>query len=118
VEKAYSELKAGAPILNSEATPDDLAESMCKDWPVHSPQQPQIVKAEGSDPILVVGTTDDPATPYQNSVNLAKGFANARLLTRVGEGHAAFGAGNTCIDQAMNAYLVSGTLPADGTRCS
>jgi pimeloyl-ACP methyl ester carboxylesterase len=118
VQKAYNELKAGAPILNSQIAPDDLSDPMCKDWPVHSDQQPQIVKADGSDPILVVGTTNDPATPYQNAVNLAKGFANARLLTRVGEGHAAFGAGNACIDTAMNAYLVSGTVPADGTRCS
>ena len=118
VQKAYNEIKAGAPILNSDIAPGDLSEPMCQDWPVHSTQQPQIVKAEGSDPILVVGTTDDPATPYQNAVNLAKGFANARLLTRVGEGHAAFGAGNACIDSAMNAYLVSGTLPADGTRCT
>jgi pimeloyl-ACP methyl ester carboxylesterase len=118
VQKAYNELKTGAPILNSDLIPDDLTEPMCQNWPVHSTQQPQVVKADGSDPILVVGTTDDPATPYQNAVNLAKGFANARLLTRVGEGHAAFGAGNTCIDAAMNAYLVSGTLPADGTRCT
>jgi pimeloyl-ACP methyl ester carboxylesterase len=117
-QKAYNELKAGASILNSDLVPDDLVQPMCENWPVHSTQQPQVIKADGSDPILVVGTTDDPATPYQNAVNLAKGFANARLLTRVGEGHAAFGAGNVCIDAAMGAYLVSGTLPADGTRCT
>ncbi|GAA2035531.1 alpha/beta hydrolase [Catenulispora yoronensis] len=118
VQKAYDELKAGAPILNSDLSKDDLAEPMCGDWPYQTPEKPHQIKAEGSDPILVVGTTGDPATPYQNAVNLAKGFANARLLTRVGTGHAAFGSGNACAQSAMEAYLISGTLPADGTRCT
>ncbi|GAA1963206.1 alpha/beta hydrolase [Catenulispora subtropica] len=118
VQKAYDELKVGAPILNSDLTKDDLAQPMCADWPFQTPEKPHQIRAEGSDPILVVGTTDDPATPYQNAVNLAKGFANARLLTRVGTGHAAFGSGNSCAQSAMEAYLVAGTLPAEGTRCS
>jgi pimeloyl-ACP methyl ester carboxylesterase len=117
VQKAYDELKAGAPILAADLTKEDLAQPMCADWPFQTPEKPHQIKAQGSDPILVVGTTDDPATPYQNAVNLAKGFANARLLTRVGTGHAAFGSGNACAQSAMEAYLVAGTLPADGTRC-
>ncbi|MFL6113358.1 MAG: alpha/beta hydrolase, partial [Catenulispora sp.] len=115
VDKAYTELKADAPILAADVTKDDLAEPMCENWPFQTPEKPHEIKAQGSDPILVVGTTDDPATPYQNAVNLAKGFANARLLTRVGTGHAAFTSGNQCALSAMEAYLVSGTLPADGT---
>jgi pimeloyl-ACP methyl ester carboxylesterase len=118
VQKAYDELKNGAPILNSDLTKDELAQPMCADWPFQTPEKPHQIRAEGSDPILVVGTTDDPATPYQNAVNLAKGFANARLLTRVGTGHAAFGSGNACAQAAMEAYLTAGTLPADGTRCT
>lgn len=118
VQKAYTETKTGAPILNTQLAAGDLSLSLCDDWPFQTPEKPHVIKAAGADPILVVGTTDDPATPYQNAVNLAKGFANARLLTRVGEGHGAFGSGNICIQNAMDAYLVSGTLPADGTRCT
>ena len=118
VQKAYDELKNGAPILNSDLTKDELAQPMCADWPFQTPEKPHPIKAEGSDPILVVGTTDDPATPYQSAVNLAKGFANARLLTRVGTGHAAFGSGNACAQAAMEAYFTAGTLPAEGTRCT
>jgi len=118
VQKAYGELKAGAPILNSQLAPSDLSQSLCANWPFQTPEKPHTIKAAGSDPILVVGTTGDPATPYQNAVNLAKDFANARLLTRVGTGHAAFGSGNQCAQSAMEAYLVSGTLPPDGTRCT
>jgi pimeloyl-ACP methyl ester carboxylesterase len=118
VQKAYTETKTGAPILNSQLTPGDMSLSLCDDWAFQTTEKPHVIKAQGADPILVIGTTDDPATPYQNAVNLAKGFASARLLTRVGEGHGAFGSGNICVQNAMDAYLVSGTLPADGTRCT
>ena len=118
VTKAYDETKAGAPVLNADLQPADLALSICSNWPFQTPEKPHPIRADGSAPILVVGTTDDPATPYQNAVNLAKGFANARLLTRVGTGHAAFGSGNACAQKAMEDYLDSGTLPAVGTRCT
>jgi pimeloyl-ACP methyl ester carboxylesterase len=118
VQQAYSELKTGASILNSETTTGDLALPMCANWPFQTQEKPHQIRAQGSDTILVVGTTDDPATPYQNAVNLADGFANARLLTRVGTGHAAFGSGNKCAQAAMEAYLVSGTLPPQGERCT
>jgi pimeloyl-ACP methyl ester carboxylesterase len=118
VQAAYDQLKNGASILNSSLAPSDLSEAMCANWPYQTPEKPHQIKAQGSDTILVVGTTDDPATPYQNAVNLAAGFANARLLTRVGTGHAAFGSGNHCAQAAMEAYLVSGTLPPQGQRCT
>lgn len=118
VQTAYNQLKSGASILNSELAPSDLAQPLCANWPFQTQEKPHTIKAQGSDTILVIGTTGDPATPYQNAVNLANGFANARLLTRVGTGHAAFGSGNVCAQSAMEAYLVSGTLPAQGQRCT
>mgnify|MGYP003343021650 CR=1 FL=1 len=68
-------------------------------------------------PLLVVGTTGDPATPYAWSERLSKTLAGSVLLTKVGEGHTAVGGGDPCIDEAVIAYLVSSTLPAVGTRC-
>ncbi|MFE7526334.1 alpha/beta hydrolase [Kitasatospora sp. NPDC057542] len=115
---AVDRLLAEAPLLSKGVTVDDYTEPGCADWPFKTQEKPHTVRAEGSAPILVVGTTGDPATPYASAETLAKGFANATLLTRVGEGHGAFGKGNTCIDRAMEAYLAEGTMPAPGTRCT
>jgi hypothetical protein len=71
----------------------------------------------GAAPILVVGTTRDPATPYQWAINMAKELSSGLLLTRVGDGHTAYTRGSSCIDAAVDAYLVSGKLPAVGTVC-
>jgi len=65
----------------------------------------------------VLGTTRDPATPYQWAVNLASQLKSGRLLTRDGDGHTAYLRGSTCIDDSVDGYLVSGALPAAGTVC-
>jgi pimeloyl-ACP methyl ester carboxylesterase len=69
-------------------------------------------------PILLVGTTTDPATTYRDAVSTSHELANARLLTLQGWGHTAFFQGSTCIDQFDAAYLIDGTLPDPGTTCS
>ena len=71
----------------------------------------------GAAPIVVVGTTRDPATPYQQAVKLAAELDSGVLLSRDGDGHTAYGQGNSCIDQAIDRYLVDGDPPADGTTC-
>jgi pimeloyl-ACP methyl ester carboxylesterase len=69
-------------------------------------------------PTLVVGTTYDPATPYEGAPRLVATLGNARLLTMRGDGHtASFGANSRCIDQAVQAYLLAGVVPASGTVC-
>ncbi|WP_371501143.1 alpha/beta hydrolase [Kitasatospora sp. NBC_00374] len=118
LKQQVARLDAEAPLVAKGTTPEELLTSTCANWPFKSPEKPHTVRAEGSAPILVVGTTGDPATPYAAAESLAKGFANATLLTREGEGHGAFGKGNACIDAALTAYLVSGTVPAAGTRCA
>ncbi|MFJ9697914.1 alpha/beta hydrolase [Kitasatospora sp. NPDC101183] len=115
---AVNRLLAEAPLLSKGVTVDDYSEAACSHWPFRTKEKPHAIRAEGAAPILVVGTTGDPATPYASAESLAKGFANATLLTRVGEGHGAFGQGNACIDKAMAAYLTEGTMPAAGTRCA
>lgn len=89
----------------------------CDYWPVPSDRQPAPVAAPGAPPILVLGTTNDPATPYEWSVNLAEQLESGVLLTREGDGHAAHGTGNRCIDKAVDKYLLSGATPKAGTRC-
>jgi pimeloyl-ACP methyl ester carboxylesterase len=66
---------------------------------------------------LVVGTTYDPATPYRGAKRLVSELGNARLLTMRGDGHTAYGGNSPCIDSAVDAYLLDGTLPAKGTVC-
>lgn len=89
----------------------------CSNWPV-APSQPQPdYSAKGAPPIVVVGTTRDPATPYQQAVNLANELDSGVLLSRNGDGHTAYSSGNTCIDTAIDTYLVTGDPPADKTMC-
>jgi pimeloyl-ACP methyl ester carboxylesterase len=75
------------------------------------------VASPDAPPILVVGTTHDPATPYQSAVALVEQLGNARLLTMEGDGHGAYGGNSSCVDGAVDAYLEEGTLPELGTEC-
>ncbi len=72
--------------------------------------------AEGAPPILVVGTTGDPATPYENTQRLATMLGTGEVLTWEGEGHTAY-PNTTCITAAVNAYLIDLTEPQEGLRC-
>jgi pimeloyl-ACP methyl ester carboxylesterase len=90
----------------------------CAYWPVRPTGEPHRIEARGAAPIIVVGTTRDPATPYPWARSLARQLASARLLTYDGDGHTAYGRGSACIDTAINAYLLKGAPPANGKRCS
>lgn len=89
----------------------------CAYWPTR-PQPLTPPKAKGSPLIVVVSTTDDPATPYANGVDLATALPDAALITKVGADHTAYGRGDACVDNAVEAYLVSLKPPAAGLRCS
>lgn len=75
--------------------------------------------ARTSDPtVLVVGATYDPATPYRDAISLTQQLGNARLLTLLGDGHCAYRLQNSaCIETAVEAYLINGALPPEGTTC-
>jgi len=79
-------------------------------------ERPEI-DAEGADPILVVGTTRDPATPYEWAESLADQLDSGVLLSRDGDGHTGYNSGNECVDTAVEDYLLEGTVPDDGTEC-
>ncbi|MGW2481969.1 alpha/beta hydrolase [Streptomyces sp. NPDC001571] len=90
----------------------------CTYWPVKATGAPHRIEAKGAAPILVVGTTRDPATPYKWAESLASQLSSGTLLTYEGDGHTAYGRGSDCIDTAINTYLLDGTPPAKGKRCS
>ncbi|GAA6527481.1 alpha/beta hydrolase [Intrasporangium sp. DVR] len=89
----------------------------CGVWPVKGGEAPHRISAEGSNPIVVVGTTRDPATIYEWSKQLRDQLSNAVLVSLDGDGHTAYTRGSTCIDDAIDAYYVKGTVPQDGLTC-
>ena len=89
----------------------------CETWPFPATGERRPITAEGAAPILVVGTTGDPATPYEWAVALADQLASAELLTWEGEGHTAYGRGGSCVSDVVEAYLLEGELPAGGASC-
>lgn len=92
---------------------------LCGVWPYKSADPlPTLVNGAGAAPILVVGTTGDPATPYAWSQRMAELLESGHLLTYVGEGHTGVGGKSACIDEAAIAFLVSGTLPPEEKRCN
>ncbi|MFH8800035.1 alpha/beta hydrolase [Streptomyces sp. NPDC017936] len=92
----------------------------CHDWPVAGQFDTPEVSAAGAAPILLVGNTGDPATPYEGARKMADelGEGVGVLLTWKGEGHGAYGSGSDCVDSAVDDYLLDGTVPKDGTVCS
>ncbi len=76
------------------------------------------VTAAGAPPILVVSTTNDPATPYEAGVRTAERLESGVLLTYEGDGHTVVANGVPCVDDAAAAYLVDLEVPEDGLTCS
>jgi pimeloyl-ACP methyl ester carboxylesterase len=88
----------------------------CAMWPVE-PEPLTQVTAPGTPPILVVSTTNDPATPYQAGVNVAENLESGVLLTYEGDGHTVVGNGVPCVDDIVVTYLLDIEPPEDGTTC-
>ncbi|MFE0628553.1 alpha/beta hydrolase [Streptomyces sp. NPDC058864] len=92
--------------------------STCAHWPVPADQPAGPITARGAAPILVLGTTRDPATPYTEAAALARRLSSGRLLTYDGDGHTAYLRSVGCVDDAVDAYLTRGQLPPAGTVCT
>lgn len=86
-------------------------------WQAPATLAPHPIAASGAPPILVVGTTYDPATPYAWAKALAGQLDSGVLLTRVGDGHTGYGMGSSCTDRAVDGYLATGTAPTPGLVC-
>lgn len=95
----------------------DYSQAMCDTWPVKPLREPADVHAKGSDQIVVIGTTRDPATPYAWAKSLDSQLENSTLITFDGDGHTAYGRSGGCVEDAVDAYLVDGTSPEKGLTC-
>ncbi len=89
----------------------------CHGVQVEASEPSPTIEAKGADPILVLGTTRDPATPYEEAVALADQLDSGVLISRDGDGHTAYNKGNACVDTAVEDYLLEGVVPEDGLEC-
>ncbi|MFF6997880.1 alpha/beta hydrolase [Streptomyces sp. NPDC008313] len=115
VEAAVPDFEKASPVFGEGLA---WASLNCAYWPVRPTGEAHRIEAKGAAPIVVVGTTRDPATPYAWARSLAGQLSSATLLTYAGDGHTAYGRGSDCVDSAINRYLLEGTPPAEGKRCS
>ncbi len=113
-------IQAEAPVIEKVAPVFGLLDLygsiQCAVWPVPATGTVGPVRAAGSPPIVVVGSTGDPVTPYGWAQSLSRELAGGVLLTRVGDGHTAYGS-SACIRTNVDRYLISLTVPSAGTRC-
>ncbi|MEU9997667.1 alpha/beta hydrolase [Streptomyces sp. NPDC050848] len=93
--------------------------SSCSQWPVPGTWEHPDVSAPGSAPILVLGTTGDPATPYEGTRAMVEALGDGVgvELTYEGEGHGAYNAGNACVQALVDNYFLDGKVPTSGTVC-
>ena len=89
----------------------------CATWPVPATSKPGAVSAPNAAPLLILGTTGDPATPLSWAVGLSKQLQTSHLITMPGEQHTAYQQGNNCVDTAVNAYLLRGETPNANLTC-
>lgn len=105
-----------APFMNYGEFTGHAPLGTCAFWPVPPTSTPHELEVDGLPQTLVVSTTNDPATPYQAGVDLARQLGGA-LLTYDGTQHTVVFQGNQCVDAIATAYLLDGTVPPTGARC-
>ena len=114
LEAEAAELAKAAPTFGPQMS---WGGTSCDSWPFASTRVRAPIAAKGSAPILVLGTTNDPATPYQWAMSLASQLDSGHLITRTGEGHTAYNKGNSCIDNAVDEFFLNGTVPESDPNC-
>lgn len=135
----YTPMAFSFPAISCADSPDEGKGSVVKDWkdaeqkaPVFGkymgpgltctywsakPMDPLEITAKGADPILVLGATGDPATPYQQSQWMASQLESGHLVTWKGAGHGVYSLGNQCAKDAVEKFINDGKVPVDGLTC-
>ncbi|MFC5930948.1 alpha/beta hydrolase [Cryobacterium melibiosiphilum] len=109
-----AEITAAAPIIGTYLSFGDIG---CANWPYAFEGEREPIHAAGAAPILVIGTTNDPATPYVWAESLAEQLDSGQLVTYDGEGHTAYNKSNQCVNDAVDDYLLDGIVPATDPLC-
>jgi pimeloyl-ACP methyl ester carboxylesterase len=112
VDDSVATFVAAAPRFGS-----DFAHGyVCALWPVPA-VAPIRVTGKGAGPIVVVGTTGDPATPFAGTKNMAAALEDGHLVTVDARQHTGYGV-NACVDKAVDDYLTLLVVPAVGLVCA
>ncbi|WP_338748624.1 alpha/beta hydrolase [Janibacter alittae] len=107
-QQVADEVEAKAPIWGTFLAWEGL---VCATWPLEPVDGLGPIEAKGADPVLIVGTTRDPATPYEWAVRLHEQIDNSAMITHEGDGHTAYMRQNDCVDSAVEEYWLTGELP-------
>lgn len=110
------QIMAAAPTLG----PDFIGLGSCAAWPFEATRQPHAITAPGAEPIIVIGGRNDPATPYQQSVDLAEMLESGVLISVAAEGHGQYftqQSHSACIDEPVNEYFLEGVAPSGPIDC-
>lgn len=103
-----------APVFGPQMS---FGEVGCANWPFPSLRDRAPIVAPGSADILVIGTTGDPATPYEWAVAVADALERGHLVSYDGEGHTAYNKSNVCVNRVVDDFLIDGTVPDSDPRC-
>jgi pimeloyl-ACP methyl ester carboxylesterase len=109
-----TKLDAAAPLVGRYFS---YQGAICSDLPAPKPRFRDAKPSKPANTVLVVSATNDPSTPESLATGVTKRLGDARLLLRTGDGHTSYVTGNSCIDAAVDGYLLHGKLPKAGTRC-
>jgi pimeloyl-ACP methyl ester carboxylesterase len=109
-----AELVRLAPVLGKQLA---YGGTGCAGWPYESTRERAPIVAAGSGDILVLGTINDPATPYVWAQAMASQLQNGHLVTYDGEGHTAYNKGSACVNAVVDDYFIDGTVPTSDPRC-
>jgi pimeloyl-ACP methyl ester carboxylesterase len=114
-----AQIDAAAPTIGRYIAIDDFAalDTVCSEWPYPPAIEPESYDAAGAAPIVVIGTSNDPATPLAWAESLSRQLSSGVLVTVVGEGHTSYNKGNGCVDSIVDGYLVNGVAPDAATTC-
>lgn len=107
------EIMAVAPTLG----PDFVGIGTCAAWPFEATRTPQEITAPGAEPIIVIGGINDPATSYEQAVELSEMLESGVLISVDAEGHGQYYSGNSCVDRPVNDYFLNGTAPTGDIDC-
>jgi len=117
IDEQDRRLREVAPFMSYGEFTGHAPLSTCAFWPVPPTSEPHEISVQGLPPLLVISTTNDPATPYQAGVDLARQLGGT-LLTYEGTQHTVAFQGNSCVDEIAARYLVDVTVPPPDTRCT
>lgn len=115
LDRDEARIKAASPVFGASWS---TGVYLCYDWPFDGERATLQVNADGAAPVLVVGGTGDPTTPYPGARHMARalGVGVGVLLTAEEEGHGTY-PHNRCVTETVDQYLRTGRTPAPGTVC-